>query len=118
MRQLLDTHDGLAARITAQGIQMPYGPGYIGCYFQVPLRTQVMLMAQLLGAKDPYLAVLYPEALDAILTNTQPDWMESGMGLIEIRGTAPITSYPDNIRDWLMASDEADGLGPDEGDGA
>jgi hypothetical protein len=46
---------------------------------------QVVLYAQLLGAKDPYLAVLYPDYLDAILANKQPEWMlETGYGLVEI----------------------------------
>jgi hypothetical protein len=33
------------------------------------MTERVTFMASILGAKDPYLAVLYPEHLDAILAN-------------------------------------------------
>lgn len=55
-----------------------YGP-------ETPPEEKVVLLAQLLGAKDPYLAVLYPDYLDRILSNQQPEWMlETGYGLVEI----------------------------------
>ena len=54
-----------------------------------PLEEIVTLYAQLLGAKDPYQAVLYPRKLEQVLANTLPDWMATGEPLIEIEGTRP-----------------------------
>lgn len=48
---------------------------------------QVMVYAQLLGAKDPYLAILYPEMLDRVLANKMPDWvLPTGVGLVDVEG--------------------------------
>jgi hypothetical protein len=70
--QLTKTYDRLAARMSRDMKQQyePPGPG-------THLAEVVTMMAYLLGAKDPYLVVLFPEYLDAILSNTQPEWMES-----------------------------------------
>lgn len=60
----------LKTRKSIQAQYEPLGPG-------ASLEEEVMAMAAALGAEDPYLAVLYPDWLDAILENRTPDWMES-----------------------------------------
>ena len=55
-----------------------------------PLVEKVMLLAQLLGAEDPYQALVFPDMLDRVITNTLPEWvLPTGMGLIEIEGEPP-----------------------------
>ncbi len=72
MSELSGTYDRLAARMTLAQKQSfdPVGPG-------TTLEETVTIMATILGAEDPYLVVLYPELLDDILANRQPEWMES-----------------------------------------
>lgn len=75
--ELTATYRRLGARLKGkgmEGIDLPHAS----------MEQHVTYMAQLLGAKDPYLAVLYPDFLDAILANKQPEWMESGFGMVDI----------------------------------
>jgi len=70
------TLDRLIARY--KGEPPTYGP-------ETPVEERVMMYAQLLGAEDPYQAVLHPDRLDQVLSNTLPDWvLPSGFGKLEI----------------------------------
>lgn len=69
--ELYGTYKRLVARLGKEGRKFE-APG-VG----TGLAETVTMLAAVLGAKDPYLAVLYPEHLDAILANKQPEWMES-----------------------------------------
>lgn len=69
--ELYGTYQRLAARLGSRAKQFE-APG-VG----TSLEETVTMMAYVLGAKDPYLVVLYPESLAAILANKQPEWMES-----------------------------------------
>lgn len=82
-RELAGTLKRLEARITSKKVAVPFFE------YTTPLEEVVMLYAQLLGAKDPYQAVLYPRKLEQVLANTLPDWMATGEPLIEIEGTRP-----------------------------
>jgi len=74
---LYGTWKRLVARLTEdqKARTGPVGP-------QAELEEEVAFYAQILGAKDPWAAVIWPEYLNEILNNTQPEWMESGEGLI------------------------------------
>ena len=61
----------LSARLTDKQRESidPIGVG-------VTFAERCAIIATILGAKDPYAVVLYPEYMDDILNNRQPEWME------------------------------------------
>ena len=81
--ELAGTLQRLEARAVAKKVAVPFFE------YSTPLEDIVTLYAQLLGAKDPYQAVLYPHRLEQVLTNTLPEEFATGEPLIEIEGTPP-----------------------------
>ena len=65
--ETVETLQRLEAR--AKGVRVPYYDS------TTPLELRVMLLAQALGAEDPYQAVLHPDMLDEVLSNTLPEWV-------------------------------------------